>query len=431
MSITDLDVKGVTAGDGIITAFTIPFQFQEDAEVGVYLVSGTVETKQTIVTNYTISGTTVTFLVAPVSPNQVVLIRETVKNQPTDLINAGPLTLANIEKRLDVLTQMAQELGEEISRTFKVQRSTVPTGFILPAPSADKVIGWDTAGTQLENKTLTLTGAPLASQAEAEAGTENTKYMSSLRTKQGFDFFMDRYLRDIKFKTATFTPGVDEEVFICDASGGAIVVNLPAVAALSGKRYTFKKEGTDFNIITLDPNGAEQIDQASTIIMRTPGESVTIIPDGTEWWVIERKGCENLGAITSVFSWVTNVTHTVNYYRNGSFLKVWGFITTSGAPTAVPLTMTLPNSWQTVAALFDAQGGVPIGKCHIRDDGVIGMAGIIMPSALGVLDFYSMDKNGATVVIEVNPIDEGAPITFGADDKIWFEFEVPMLNWID
>jgi hypothetical protein len=46
------------------------------------------------------------------------------------------------------------------------------------------VLGWKTDLTGIENKTLTITDATLATQVEAEAGTDNATFMSPLRVQQ-------------------------------------------------------------------------------------------------------------------------------------------------------------------------------------------------------------------------------------------------------
>lgn len=434
MSLTDLDVKSVTAGTGSLSNFTINFEFQDETEVGVYLVEGDTETLQVNGTDYIISGNTVTMEVAPALGKDVVVIRETPLTQPTNLENAGPLTLANVEKRLDYLTQISQELSEKLDRAIKLPRSSSLTGMIFPDPTADKILGWNSGATALENKTLTLTGATAASQAEAEAGTNNTKYLTPLRTNQAFEYYMDRYGHPIATKNATFTAGASEEYFMCDTSGGSFIGNLPTAVGISGKRYTFKRIGTDYNYVTITPNGGESIDgAATTLLLRTPNESLTIMSDGAGWQVIERKGTEDLGDITTTLSWVTGVGTTVyNYFRSGPFMKVIGNIPITGAVTAANLTLTLPNSWAMNGTLFDANGGVPVGRCQIRDDsGTVTLDGVVTPSSATVLDFKYCARNVTTNFIDVLPVSNTAPVTFASGDRILFYLSIPMSSWID
>ena len=92
----------------------------------------------------------------------------------------------------------------------------------------------------------------------------------------------------IDAKSATFTAGTDEYnyTYLVDASSGAVTANLPAVAdVFSGFKYSFKLTDAT-NALTIDPNGSEQIDGASTYVISTVNDAVIIVCDGTGW-VIE------------------------------------------------------------------------------------------------------------------------------------------------
>ena len=64
---------------------------------------------------------------------------------------------------------------------------------------------------------------------------------------------------------------------------------LPAVASSTGRILEFKDgEGTagSTNTMTLDPNGAETIDGAATLVMNSNWQSRRIVSDGTQWLVL-------------------------------------------------------------------------------------------------------------------------------------------------
>lgn len=77
-----------------------------------------------------------------------------------------------------------------------------------------------------------------------------------------------------------------DDVILVDASGGPVVISLPAVAAETGKVYDIKKVDSSANTVTLDPDGAETIDEVSSKVITVQYESFTIVNDGTEWWLI-------------------------------------------------------------------------------------------------------------------------------------------------
>jgi hypothetical protein len=76
------------------------------------------------------------------------------------------------------------------------------------------------------------------------------------------------------------------EVRLVSASGGNIVVNLPTAAGNTSKTITIKKTDQSANTVTVTGNGGELIDIANTYVLRFPMDAVTVISDGTQWWVI-------------------------------------------------------------------------------------------------------------------------------------------------
>lgn len=89
--------------------------------------------------------------------------------------------------------------------------------------------------------------------------------------------------------TADTLLGDTDGVILLDSSGGVFNMTLPAVATVqTGKRYTFKMIGAGSNAVTLDGNGAETIDGATTnaTALATQWDSVTIMSDGTQWLIL-------------------------------------------------------------------------------------------------------------------------------------------------
>lgn len=73
-------------------------------------------------------------------------------------------------------------------------------------------------------------------------------------------------------------------VIVCDTQNGSITVNIPAVSATS-RLLCFKKIHAN-NTVTIDGNGSEKIDGATTYSLTANDEFVQIINDATEWFVI-------------------------------------------------------------------------------------------------------------------------------------------------
>jgi hypothetical protein len=87
-------------------------------------------------------------------------------------------------------------------------------------------------------------------------------------------------------KTSAYT-AASETVILVDASGGAVTITLPPAASSSGRRYVVKKIDSSANAVTLDGNGSETIDGATTLPLYCQYDFVGVVCDGSNWLVIE------------------------------------------------------------------------------------------------------------------------------------------------
>lgn len=117
MALSILVTEQVYTGDGSTTNFAIPFTFFSNSQVVVEETdtgTGTITTL-TNGTEYTISGgdpgTTVVATTAPTSTKRWRVYRSTPLTQIWDFINNTTVNLENIEKALDRIVMMAQELN--------------------------------------------------------------------------------------------------------------------------------------------------------------------------------------------------------------------------------------------------------------------------------------------------------------------------------
>jgi len=118
-------------GNASTTAFAYDFNIQADSEIEVYLGTPvgapTSWAVQTLTTHYTVSnagvagGGNVTFGSAPPSGTGNVFIRRvTPKTQATDYVENDSFPSSAHENALDKLTQVTQDMQEEIDRCFKL-----------------------------------------------------------------------------------------------------------------------------------------------------------------------------------------------------------------------------------------------------------------------------------------------------------------------
>jgi len=69
-----------------------------------------------------------------------------------------------------------------------------------------------------------------------------------------------------------------------NATSGAVTVTLPAAASNTGMRVSIKKIDASANAVTIDGNGSETIDGATTSSLASQYDVATLICDGTEWF---------------------------------------------------------------------------------------------------------------------------------------------------
>lgn len=120
--------------------------------------------------------------------------------------------------------------------------------------------------------------------ATSISGSDTLPIVQSSTTKKATAELLKSY-RTYVAKTAAYTATASDDVILCDASGGAFSVTLPAVASSAGKVFTIKNVGAS-GTVTIDGNASETIDGATTVAMATQYNFRTIICDGTEWHVI-------------------------------------------------------------------------------------------------------------------------------------------------
>lgn len=92
-------------------------------------------------------------------------------------------------------------------------------------------------------------------------------------------------LQETSVRTIT-DQNISRNIYEVDTSGGEFNLTLPAVATVRGQRYTFIKTTNDTNRVLVFPNGSETINGFPRWQLNAQFDSVTFIPNGTDWYVI-------------------------------------------------------------------------------------------------------------------------------------------------
>lgn len=160
-------------GNGATVTFAIPFTFSANSEVVVILRSSAgVETVQSYTTHYTIVGSNVVMVTAPATGAYLVIMRSLPYTQLIDLLNAGTYPADTLEGGYDNAIKLVQQLYEILRRVPQIKRTCAAAMLDLEFPevSAGKVIGWNSAGTALENQTSTTNNVRAAGNQAIGSG---------------------------------------------------------------------------------------------------------------------------------------------------------------------------------------------------------------------------------------------------------------------
>lgn len=102
----------------------------------------------------------------------------------------------------------------------------------------------------------------------------------------GFErLYQPWYLVNTSNSPLTLGAATSGNAYECDASGGALTINLPSAAAVtSGTGYVFKKTDGTANAVAVVPSGSDTIDGLnSTMYLAMKNVCVGIISDGAQW----------------------------------------------------------------------------------------------------------------------------------------------------
>ena len=86
--------------------------------------------------------------------------------------------------------------------------------------------------------------------------------------------------------TASKTIGLLSRNVFVDATSGALTVTLPSASSAVGRYFNVKKIDSTSNAVTVDADGSETIDGSTTASLASQYDSLSIVSDGTEWFII-------------------------------------------------------------------------------------------------------------------------------------------------
>lgn len=156
-----------------------------------------------------------------------------------------------------------------------VQGGSDLTLYILADGTRPLTGDWDNIGRRIRN-----TGV-----AEVAAAAPATPATGSIWLDTSTDATGTESLA-VASKTNSYTATDSDAVILCDASALAFTITLPTAVGRLGRVYRIKKTDGSPNTVTVDGAGVETIDGGLTATLTVQYEAITIISDGTEWWIL-------------------------------------------------------------------------------------------------------------------------------------------------
>lgn len=273
-------------GDGVTTAFAVPFFFSTNSDlvVSVQDLAGIVTTKL-LGTDYNLTGATLpaggtcTFVVAPTTGFLIAITRVPPITQTTSYNNNDPFPAKSHENALDKATTIDQYLKSQIDRAILVAPTDTPPMTTLPPASARalKNLSFDALGNP---SVTTPVAGTIVSSVMIPVVTGST--LAIARVAMGLVGYGMRDDGSLLYASQTITAVSTTQTLVAAnhntryTATVATTFNLPKASAVwDGYSFWVDASGGD---ITIVPNAADNIDSYGAGVNFT-------VPQGARTWL--------------------------------------------------------------------------------------------------------------------------------------------------
>jgi len=119
--------------------------------------------------------------------------------------------------------------------------------------------------------------------ANAEVGINTQTPNATLHVNGSFSAKVHTVTGDYDMDTGT---NQDIHTLLCNNTGADNIVTLPTVAGVVDRVYHIKKISGNTYKTTIATQGGDEIDGAASYEINYINESVTVVTDGTDWWIV-------------------------------------------------------------------------------------------------------------------------------------------------
>lgn len=232
--------------------------------------------------------------------------------------------------------------------------------------------------------------------------------------------------KNLRTVSSAATLGTSDAFVKGDASSAAFTITLPAAATVPGKEFIIKKADPTVNLVTIDANGSETIDGATTKKLATQNESIKIVSNGTSWDILERRIPSEITTYTPTYNGTlgTSVIYGT-WKRVGDSMEVTITIVFSGSPTwPAQFFFGIPSGFAMNLTKMPGAGGAhqfAVGVAGARDSATKDFVGTVMYASTTTVRIASDDKanNWGTTI----------PFTWASGDGATLTFKIPIDGW--
>jgi hypothetical protein len=233
-------------------------------------------------------------------------------------------------------------------------------------------------------------------------------------------------------KTSNYIATIEDDIVLCDSSGGTFTVTLPAAASSTGKVLRIFKTDSSFTAVTIDGNGAETINGSATTTINTQYEQVTLACNGTAWFILERKHPKEWTSFTPTGAWSTNTTYAGRRRRNGDSCEFDVTVSLGGQPENVTFSLNIPDVAIDTSKMSSTAVGdtTPVFlSSGIARDNATAEAEVIVIYNTSTASVGVLAKSASGSFVAYSTINRTSPWTWAIGDGLQFRFTVPMTGW--
>lgn len=393
--------------------FTFPFSYFEEGDILVYDGDDLVSAADYAVvgnagTSGGYDGGTVT-LDTPVSNTVITILRDVPAERTTDFPISGPFNISSLNTQLDKNFAVHQQQNLRISRSVKFPDSDDPalvTTLPAAAARANKALVFNadgevdisvddyndqaadaaaSAAAAAASATAAQTAETNAETAETNAETAETNAAASaaaaaLSAAAAAAAASAGMYDGVQNKSADFNiVAADEgDLFRVDTSGGNVVATLDTIANLGDFKVAVAKMTGDANTVTITRGGANTINGATTYVLESIYETVTLISKSgtTDWLAIGSGASASNFTNPDVFSGTgAQVNFTLSRdpgTENNLLVMVSGVVQQRGTYSVSGTTLTFsvapPNASNNIEVVY--LGGIAL-DIGVPGDGTV------------------------------------------------------------